>query len=120
MRYRGFEPKLRAADEEETLAATSARRSSRVMFAGSVGSLAKAIGALRKEAMPTRTCATRRVERLADWAGTTPATALIYARGFRSGCFRKHDPGFTCEVDPDFLEHARREQIDQPELPWES
>jgi hypothetical protein len=28
------------------------------------------------------------------------------------------DPGFTYEVDPDFLEHARREQIDQPELPW--
>jgi hypothetical protein len=28
------------------------------------------------------------------------------------------DPGFTCEADPDFLEHARREQLDQPELPW--
>jgi hypothetical protein len=27
-------------------------------------------------------------------------------------------PGFTYEVDTDFLEHARREQIDHPELPW--
>ena len=29
------------------------------------------------------------------------------------------DPGFTREVDPDFLEHARQEELDQPELPWE-
>ncbi len=29
------------------------------------------------------------------------------------------DPGFTCEVDPDFLEHARREELDQPELPFD-
>ena len=29
------------------------------------------------------------------------------------------DPGFTCELDPDFLDHARREELDQPELPWE-
>jgi len=29
------------------------------------------------------------------------------------------DDGYTREVDPDFLEHVRREQIDQPELPWE-
>ena len=32
---------------------------------------------------------------------------------------RSLDPGFTTEVDPDFLEHARREELDQPELPWE-
>jgi len=25
----------------------------------------------------------------------------------------------TCEADPDFLEHARREACDQPELPWD-
>ncbi len=31
----------------------------------------------------------------------------------------ERDPGFNYEVDPDFLEHARREQIDQPDLPWE-
>jgi len=29
------------------------------------------------------------------------------------------DPGITHEVDPDFLEHLRREAIDRPELPWE-
>ncbi len=28
------------------------------------------------------------------------------------------DGGITCEVDPDFLEHARREECEQPELPW--
>jgi hypothetical protein len=32
---------------------------------------------------------------------------------------RSRDPGFTTEVDPDFLEHIRREELDQPELPWE-
>ena len=30
------------------------------------------------------------------------------------------DPGFTREADPDFLDHAHREAIEQPELPWES
>ncbi len=30
------------------------------------------------------------------------------------------DAAITHEVDPDFLEHLRREAIDQPELPWES
>ncbi len=29
------------------------------------------------------------------------------------------DPGFTREADPDFLDHAHRDEIDQPELPWE-
>ncbi len=29
------------------------------------------------------------------------------------------DPGITHEVDPDFMEHLRREELDQPELPWE-
>ncbi len=29
------------------------------------------------------------------------------------------EPGITHEVDPDFLEHLRREAIEQPELPWE-
>jgi hypothetical protein len=29
------------------------------------------------------------------------------------------DSGFTCEADPDFLEHTRREELDQPELSWE-
>ena len=28
-------------------------------------------------------------------------------------------PGFTREADPDFLDHAHRDEIDQPELPWE-
>ena len=32
---------------------------------------------------------------------------------------RPPDPGITYEVDPDFLEHQQREQIDQLELPWE-
>ena len=31
----------------------------------------------------------------------------------------QRDDGFTFEVDPDFLEHARREQNEQFELPWE-
>ena len=26
----------------------------------------------------------------------------------------------THEVDPDFLEHLRREAMEQPELPWEA
>ena len=30
------------------------------------------------------------------------------------------DPGINHEVDPDFLEHHRREAIEQPELPWEA
>ena len=29
------------------------------------------------------------------------------------------DTGITHEVDPDFLEHLRREAMDQSELPWE-
>ena len=29
------------------------------------------------------------------------------------------DPGITHEVDPDFLEHRRREDLDPPELPWD-
>jgi hypothetical protein len=28
------------------------------------------------------------------------------------------DSRLTYETDPDFLEHARREQVEQPELPW--
>ena len=28
------------------------------------------------------------------------------------------DGGITYEVDPDFLEHARREACEQPEPPW--
>ncbi len=28
-------------------------------------------------------------------------------------------PGIGYEVDPDFLEHAHREQFEQFELPWE-
>jgi hypothetical protein len=31
----------------------------------------------------------------------------------------ERDPGFSAEPDPDFLEHARREELDQPQLPWE-
>ena len=30
------------------------------------------------------------------------------------------DAGISYEVDPDFLEHARREQLGQPQLPWEA
>ena len=30
------------------------------------------------------------------------------------------DSGRTCEVDPDFFEHVRREELDQPHLPWEA
>ena len=29
------------------------------------------------------------------------------------------DPGRTQEIDPDFLEFARREEIDEPEPAWE-
>jgi hypothetical protein len=28
------------------------------------------------------------------------------------------DSGRTLDVDPDFLEHLRRERQDEPELPW--
>jgi len=38
-------------------------------------------------------------------SGTTPA------------CARSQAPKY--EVDPDFLEHARREDLVQPELPWD-
>ncbi len=31
----------------------------------------------------------------------------------------QRDPGFTVEPDGDFIEHARREHLDQPDLPWE-
>ena len=27
--------------------------------------------------------------------------------------------GVTCEVDPDFVEHVRREASQEPELPWD-
>ena len=30
------------------------------------------------------------------------------------------DSGRTCEVDTDFLEHVRREELDQPQLPWDA
>jgi hypothetical protein len=30
------------------------------------------------------------------------------------------DSGVTYEPDPDFLEHTRREQMEQPELPWDA
>jgi hypothetical protein len=30
------------------------------------------------------------------------------------------DDSVTNEVEPDFLEHARHEQLSQPELPWEA
>lgn len=36
-----------------------------------------------------------------------------------AGSIPQTDPGFTREIDPDFLEHARREQRDEPELPWD-
>jgi len=32
---------------------------------------------------------------------------------------RTPSPGYTYEIDPDFLEHTQREQSDQPDLPWE-
>jgi hypothetical protein len=28
-------------------------------------------------------------------------------------------PGFTCEADGELLAHNRRDQFDQPDLPWE-
>jgi len=31
----------------------------------------------------------------------------------------QRDPGFTFEADPEFLEHARHQRIEQPDLPWE-
>ena len=30
------------------------------------------------------------------------------------------DAGISYEIDPDFLEHARREQLGQPQLSWEA
>ena len=30
------------------------------------------------------------------------------------------DAGVTYEPDPDFIEHTRREQMEQPELPWDA
>ena len=35
------------------------------------------------------------------------------------GVAPQRDSGFALEPDPDFLEHARREQNEQFELPWE-
>jgi len=29
------------------------------------------------------------------------------------------DGGITYKVDPDFLQHSRREACEQPELPWD-
>ena len=40
------------------------------------------------------------------------------AHGGRLG--DRHDFGRLDEVDPEFLEHARRENLDQPELPWDA
>jgi len=39
-----------------------------------------------------------------------------HAQGLR---LRGADGGITYEVDPDFLEHVRREGCRQPELPWD-
>jgi len=36
-----------------------------------------------------------------------------------SGLVPQRDPGFSVEPDPDFLEHARRQCVEQPDLPWE-
>ncbi len=31
----------------------------------------------------------------------------------------QRNPGFAVEADPEFLDYARRQQFDQPDLPWE-
>jgi hypothetical protein len=35
------------------------------------------------------------------------------------GSVPQRDSGFVVEPDGEFLEHTRRQRIDQPELPWE-
>jgi len=41
------------------------------------------------------------------------------ARAVRVEAAPEPDAGISHEVDPDFLEHLRQEQFDQPDLPWE-
>ena len=48
-----------------------------------------------------------------------PPRTLPPSRTVRSITGPDSDPGITHEVDPDFLEHLHREEIDQPELPWD-
>ena len=35
------------------------------------------------------------------------------------GLVPQGDPGFSFKPDPEFLEHAHRQRIEQPDLPWE-
>ena len=48
-----------------------------------------------------------------------PPKALPPSPTDRSTPLPASEPGITHEVDPDFLEHLRRADLDQPELPWE-
>jgi hypothetical protein len=47
-----------------------------------------------------------------------PRTPLV-SRATVSTPVPEADPGITHEVDPDFLEHIRREESEQLELPWD-
>ena len=53
------------------------------------------------------------------WKPAPPRPPPIWPRSPTAADAPGPDSGVTYEPDPDFLEHIRREQIEQPELPWE-
>ena len=63
-------------------------------------------------------------EKLTEQAGGESTAQLLvpYPMTVSSGSgnreFSRPDCGITYEIDLDFLEHAHREDLDQPELPW--
>ncbi len=54
-----------------------------------------------------------------DPPSRSPPKTLPSSRPVRSSLEPDSAPGITHEIDPDFLEHLHREEIEQPELPWE-
>ena len=71
---------------------------------------------------PQRATKTRRLRRPARTVAdlqSPPSRAPPNASGPSQPVRQVPDPdsGITCEADPEFLEHARREQLGQPQLP---
>jgi hypothetical protein len=55
-----------------------------------------------------------------QWRDPPPrATPKLSSPSRPQGIVPQRDPGFTLEPDGESLEHSRRQQLDQPELPWE-
>ena len=52
------------------------------------------------------------------WKPAPPRAPPVHSVG-PPGTTMEPDSDVTYEPNPDFIEHTRREQMEQPELPWE-